>query len=292
MNVATGLSQKSNQVDESLYWKGKSMRIKLLSKTKIILLCVLPAFLSICVTCSLTRVVPIQIARVSQTEFFTQKFDFEKKEDIEKQDKNVDKIFTKLLGPKNWQNLKDHYGVKEIRDELIKNEMEIKSFMNFSIYIDPREQKEFLVEGTGRYFLIRKNGAIILTGDALIPLERHKFSEIDKGSVVIGVKIIISRVPNLTTYDSKSWLKYKIYFDTSMKEDRVYSIDYYKNHEVYLCTKDTKEECEDKNGKTLSNYDRLGNLIFQNAGKAKLWDFRGIELLRNDYKKLWRRSHK
>ncbi len=282
------------------------MREKLLSNSKIILLCVLPAFLSICAACSLTRVVPIQIARVSQTELYTQKFSLTKtktnspppdtnshhlKDKIQEQNQQVDKIFTKLLGPTNWQSLKDHYGVREIRDELFDNEMEIKGFMNFSIYIDPLDQDEFLVEGTGRYLLIRKNGAIILSGDSLIPLERHKFSEIDNGFVVISVTILITRVPKLTTYYSKSLLKYKIFFNTRMKKDRVYSIDYNKNHEVYLCTKDTKEECEDKSEKTLSNYESFGNLIFQDAGKAKLWDFRGIEILRDDYKKLWRRSH-
>ena len=284
------------------------MREKLLSNSKIILLCVLPAFLSICAACSLTRVVPIQIARVSQTELYTQKFSLTKtkanspppdtnshhlKDKIQEQNKQVDRIFTNLLGPTNWQNLKDHYGVKELRDELFDNEMEIKGFMNFSIYIDPIKQNEFLVEGTGRYFLIRKNGSIILSGDSLVPLERHKFSEIDNGFVLINVEIYISRVPKLTTYYSKSWIKYKIYFDTSMKKDRVYSIDYNnKKHEVHLCTKSTKEECEDKNGKTLSNYELLANLILHDAGKAKLWDFRGIEILRDDYKKIWKRSHK
>lgn len=238
--------------------------------------------------CSLTRVIPIQLVRVSQTESYLQTFSFLKPSQtandskdgspttIQGQNQRMDETFTKLLGPINWQNLKDLYGLGSLRNELIQNKIYLQGIMNVILYIDPVEHESFLLEGFGRYFLVRKKtSAILLSGDFHIPLKSHFLDELDRGFVIIDVKLFVTRVPEQITYLNEVPLRYKIYIDNRMKNDKIYSIDYTQKHKTYL---------ED---------DIIAEITLQDTGHgAKLIDLRGIGFLKNDYQKKLRESRK
>lgn len=242
------------------------------------------------VGCSITRVIPIQLARVSQMESYKQTFTFlkptlqEGTQDIDLlnriqyQTRKMDDIFIRLLGPINWQNLKDLYGLRSIRDELISKKIYIRGLISLTFYLDPVDQQSFTLEGMGRYFLIReKTGAILLIGDFHITSERHSLAVLDRGYIITNIELFTSRVPEQTTYIHEAPLKYKIFMDTSMKDDGIYSLDYTKEHEAYL-PRDLDEK--------LSIANLIGTLKIYETGKAmKLIDFRGLSFIRKDYEK-------
>ncbi|HHM04388.1 MAG TPA: hypothetical protein ENJ19_01420 [Gammaproteobacteria bacterium] len=239
----------------------------------------------------MTKLVPIQIARVSQTESYKQVFLFlEPPRDeagpvspdlplpsIAQQNARMDEVFSRMMGAQNWQQLKDLYGVNELREELIQQRIYIKGFINFTIYIDPVQQDLFVLEGFGRYFLIReKTGAILLSGDFWVPADPHTLSELDQGHIVVRVDLFVSRMPNQVTHLSESAVKYKIFVDTSMREHAVYSVDYDKNHFVYLAQATEKAN-------EVSTQPVAYMLLDRHGHEAKLLDLRGIGYLKNDY---------
>src|SRR5438874_7765715 len=204
----------------------------------------------LCITlagCSLTQIVPIQMARVSQTESYRQTFSFlassfserdrdqEGADTTQLQNQRIDRVFSRLLGPDNWQTLKNLYGLGSLREELIREEIFIQGLVNFTIYLDPLDHQSFVTEGMGRYFLIReKTKEILLSGDFQILGDRHFIDELDRDGMVVNVRLFTSRVPGQATYVHEAPLKYKIFIDTRMKRDGIYAIDYTKRHEVYL----------------------------------------------------------
>jgi|RhiMetdeSRZDD1v2_1073273.scaffolds.fasta_scaffold67178_1 hypothetical protein len=245
--------------------------------------------------CSLTQIVPIQMARVSQTESYRQTFSFlassvserDRNQDgadiTQFQNQRIDKVFSRLLGPDNWQTLKDLYGLGALREELIREEIFVQGLTNFTIYLDPLDHQSFVAEGMGRYFLIReKTKEILLSGDFQILGDRHFIDELDRGGLVVNVRLFTSRIPRQPTYIHEAPLKYKIFIDTRMKQDGIYAIDYTKRHQVYLA--------QDRDG-DLSGADMIGTFVMSQTGQAiKLIDFRGINFLRSDYEKKLREN--
>lgn len=237
--------------------------------------------------CGLMHVVPVQLARISQTETYIQKFSFLNELEncsyqgvsdlIEAQNIRMDKIFKELLGPMNWQNLKDLYGLDTVRSELIEKKIYLKGLINFTIYINPVRQDLFITEGSGRYFLIReKTSEILLSGDFYIKGDYHSINELNNGSLMLDVQLFVTRVPDRITYYKDVYLKYEIFIDTSMKENQVYSIDYNNRHKVYLM------ENEDDN--TTSDEKMIAELSFgKKGGESKLFDLRGLYFLKKDY---------
>jgi len=244
---------------------------------------------------SLYQVVPIQMARVNQTEAYTQTFDFQVPREntamhmIERTqwfNHQIDDVFLRLLGETNWQQIKDRYGLGTLREELLRKEVYVRGFFNFSTYLDPVSPEFFVAEGIGRFFLVRqKNRAILLSGDFYISPDRHARKDLDRGYVVLDIKLILSRIPEEVTYLHEAPLKYKIFFDTTLKQERVYLLDYKRRHEVHLPLADNE---------TLSDKTRIGSLQFdaksEQAIRSKLLDYRGTEFLRGDYEKMLRRS--
>lgn len=265
-----------------MYQKWRS-GLGLFLKTTLLVLCLFQA------GCGLMHVVPIQLARLSQTEIYTQKFSFLNELEncqyqgmsdiIEAQNKRMDNIFKELLGPMNWQNLKDLYGLDTVRSELIEKKIYLKGIINFTIYINPVRQDLFMAEGSGRYFLIREmTSEILLSGDFYIKGDYHSINELNNGSLMLDVKLFVTRVPDRITYYKDVYLKYEIFIDTSMKEDQIYSIDYNNKHKVYLM------ENEDDN-KT-SDEKMIAELsLGKKGGESKLFDLRGLNFLKKDYRK-------
>ena len=157
--------------------------------------------------------------------------------------------------------------------------MNVKVKINIIIYIYPTRHNVFLVEGFGRYFLVRdKTKAILLSGDFHIPLKRHNIEELDNGYITTAVDLFVTRVPNQTTYLKETFLVYKIFVDRTMAEKSVYSIDYNRDHNVYLI--------KDKDFSDISNSDPIAKMTFlltDDNKRSKLIDLRGMEFLRNDY---------
>lgn len=244
---------------------------------------------------SMTHVVPIQMARVSQTEAYTQTFDFQSPHENNAQhpidqmqwfNQRIDDVFLRLLGEANWQQIKDRYGLGALRDELLRKDIYVRGFFNFSTYLDPVSPEFFMTEGMGRFFLVRrKNHAILLSGDFHIAPERHSTEDLDRGYVVLDIALILSRIPEEVTYLHETSLKYKIYFDNSLKNKSVYRLDYQRQHEVHLPL--SGEEA-------LSGKTRIGSMRLDAkpdlAERFKLLDYRGTQFIRSDYEKMLRQS--
>jgi len=244
---------------------------------------------------SMTHVVPIQMARVNQLEAYTQTFDFQSAyednalhsiEQMQWFNQRIDDVFLRLLGEGNWQQIKDRYGLGALRDELLRKDIYVRGFFNFSTYLDPVSPESFMVEGMGRFFLVRrKNQAILLSGDFHILPDRHSTKDLDRGYVVLDIALILSRIPEEVTYLHETTLKYKIYFDNSLKNKSVYRLDYQRQHEVHLPLSDAEE---------LSGKTRIGGMRLDAKAdlteRFKLLDYRGTQFIRSDYEKMLRQS--
>lgn len=241
-------------------------------------------------SCSLLEVVPIQMARVTQTEYYEQYFTFleapstqleEKKNqsqsDEQSEFRKIDQVFNKLLGDKNWQNIKNLYGVGQFRNELVEHQIFIQGIINFVIYVDPSEQDLFFIEGMGSYYIIRKKTqAILLSGDFYIPLRQKSLYELEKGELIVDVELYVTRVPQQITYLKQIGLKYKIYLNKDLIKHEIFSIDYSAEHEVYLTDRTS-----------LPSNALIAYLKFpQNNRLVKLIDMRGRKFLTKDYREI------
>lgn len=245
-------------------------------------------------SCSMTQVVPIQASRIHQTEVYVQRFSFLDNLNAEKivqedqrtfaQTQKMDQIFTHLFGGMNWQNLKDLYGIGNIRNELITNKIYVRGIANFTIYLDPFDIDYFSIEGSGRFFVIRKKtDAILMTGDYIIGEKVHSVSDLKKGYLNLDVELFVSRIPNNVTYFHEVPLVYQIYIDNRLGEKGVFSIDYRKKHNVYFS--------ENNQIQTLLKGNNFANITIKAPkGATKLFDFRGIEFIRRDYQQLIKNS--
>lgn len=242
--------------------------------------------------CSLTQIAPVQIGRIQQSETFTQKFTFLDSAAARENDGNLsegqlfaqtrrmDRVFSQMLGDQNWQKLKDLYGLGNLRKELLDQEIYIRGFSQMTIYPDPFDGRYFSVDGSGRYFLIRKKSeAILLTGDFSFSDQSLSVADLQKGYVVLDINLFLIKIPGQLTYYHEAPIKYKIYIDNSLGEHGIYSIDYNKIHLSFLAT--TGEELSEANAYATITFDAPKR-------PTKLWDFRGIQFMRRDYEQLMR----
>ena len=233
------------------------------------------------------RVLPIQLGRVTQTESYQQRFIF--KEDnnqnltdlsAEQQaqlDARLDQTFNILLGAKNWQHLKNLYGVDAIRTELFGNAIHIDGLMNFTAYLDPESVDYAIIEGSGRFFTIRENnGEILQSGDFHIEPQRYKLSAIQSGCIPVETTIFTTRIPGKTTYYKNALIQYDLYFKKIKNDKRAFTIDYDRPHPSYI----------DLNGD--GHYDsseHFADLIFNGRHhQAKIFDFAGLNFIKDDYR--------
>ena len=244
------------------------------------------------------RQVPIQIARVTQTESYKQTFRIEtpltknmkNPEKDHKLDERMDKIFTSLIGPRNWQYLKNLYGVSDIRDELIKGKIHMDGLINFVVYLDPTDLDYIVIEGSGRYFAIRdKTSAILMSGDFYIPPQRNFIGSLDNssknsptnglisGCIPLDIKIYTTRIPGKTTYYKDVKVRYELNIDTTNKEHNAYSINYEKNHSAYLDI--------DNDGSFDKDRDFIASLEMKSRyQQVKLFDLSGMAFIKKNYR--------
>ncbi|HEC19021.1 MAG TPA: hypothetical protein ENI97_06715 [Gammaproteobacteria bacterium] len=231
------------------------------------------------------RQVPIQMTRVTQTESYTQTFRLnnafiDRKEQPARDqalDENMDKIFTTMIGAKNWQYLKDLYGISTIRDELIDGKIHMDGLITFNAYIDPTDLKHLVIEGSGRYFAIRdKTDAILMSGNFQIPPQRYRIKTLDRGCIPLDIKLYTTRIPGKTTYFKKTLIHYDLNIDTSNAEYKAYALIYDNPHAAYLDL--------DNNGIFDPETEHIANLNMTNKyHHVKIFDLRGLNLIKMNY---------
>lgn len=243
---------------------------------------------------SITKFVPIQMARVPQTEAFEQIFTlqdtahtpnwlFEGLAVVQPPSKDtyMDAVFSRLIGRRNWQHLKDLYVVENLPKEIESGDIFMRGSINLVMYLHPINHKKFVVEGFGRFFIIRKNNKeILLSGDFHVIPERHDISEFEQGFLLLNNEFFVSRIPARTTYYWKSSIAIRVALDTRLKGDKIYALDYNAEHHVYLLY-DGGADSNTEDASVL-----IGTLTFEKKNHmSKFIDLRGIQFMEDDYKK-------
>ena len=233
------------------------------------------------------RQIPIQMARVTQTDSYTQTFildiadnatNTELSIDARQQlDARMDQIFIKLIGARNWQYLKNLYGVSSIRDELINKRIHMEGLVNFTAYLDPINNRYVIMEGSGRFFAVRnKTGEILLSGDYHIAPQRYKIDDFESGCIPMETNIYTTRIPGKPTYYKDAIIQYDLIINNEDINNNTFSVDYRREHFAYI----------DLNSD--NNYD--ASEIFASLklkGRhhhAKLLDLSGLSFVKNNYK--------
>lgn len=225
--------------------------------------------------CAMPRLIPVQMARVAQLESYEQFFTIgQAKGTSEAEQMNamaeIDGVFGEMIGDSNWQALKDLYGFGAIRYELGQEKISLRGSFAMMIYLDPTSQDAFLIEGQGRYFLIRRDdGLIMLQGAFVVQPSRHRIAELDGGVLPVDIELITTRIPGKETYYHESKVVYEIEIDTSLSREGIYALDYAAKHKVFLSGNEI-------------GYLTLDTLATSGPGE-KLIDLRGRQFLKNDY---------
>lgn len=234
------------------------------------------------------RIVPIQMVRVTQTESFKQTFDGLRMEQAERdvltrpanwdQNRKIDEVFNALLGTYNFQKIKDRYGLSAVRDELLAGSIVSEGMLNFTLYINPHDHSQFLIEGTGRYFIVRSStGEIMLSGDFKIPLQIHQLDALQKGQVPVNISLYASDIGGNSAHFHMAQLIYNVSVSKIEANKKTYAIK--RNgfrHGVYLL-KGFGEE-------TIDNAIHIGNMQFEDDdSQSKIIDLRGLKMVRKDY---------
>lgn len=239
--------------------------------------------------CESVKVVPIQMARISQIEVYEQTFQFTEApwpptrehdlEQLRRVNAQMDSYLRFMVGPENWQTLKDRYGMSTMREELLNRELRIRGYLQAVISLNPYRDDRFHFEGTGRFFLIReRTGEILLNGDFHLIPKVHPVDQLKAGHIDVDVRQIITRIPGESTHLHDTTVRYRIQIDKSRGRKDVYAIDYRAAHPVYLIEDPAHERTEDAA--------LIGHLYFdERLAGAKLIDLRGRELLRDDYRR-------
>ena len=233
------------------------------------------------------RQVPIQMSRVPQTDSYKQTYvidvdQVKSNEELtktEKQDKRMDQIFNTLIGEKNWQNLKNLYGVNDIRDEVVSGDVSMEGTINFTAYLDPVDQNYIVLEGSGRFFAIRNRikssqeqlKTILLSGDYHIVPQRYPISSLKSTCIPMDIKIYTTRIPGKITYYHDATIRYDLRIKSYKKN--VYSLNYQSEHKGYLDM--------DNDGEYKSNEYMASLKMNSEYYHVKLIDLSGLEFIKN-----------
>jgi len=133
------------------------------------------------------------------------------------------------------------------------------------------------LEGSGRYFAIRdKTGAILISGDFHVAPQRFSIKTIAGGCLALDNRLYIARIPGKTTYFKDILVRHDLMIDTTNAADKAFSIDYSKQHPVYLDL--------DKDNKYDPIVERIGDLTIDDLNhQVKLFDIRGMLFIKQNY---------
>ncbi len=232
------------------------------------------------------RQIPIQMARATQTDSYKQIFQLDpgnggSLESISAEargafDKRMDLIFTKLIGSRNWQHMKNLYGVNSIREELFARQIHMEGLVSFSTYLDPLDHDYVIMEGSGRFFAVRKKtGIIMMSGDFHVTPQRYRIHKLRKGCIPMEVVTYTTRIPGKPTYYNNTVIHYDLRIKTVGDEKKAFSVDYDSQHEAFLDL--------NSNDKYETN-ELIGTMQLNGRySQAKLLDLNGIEFIRKAY---------
>jgi len=211
------------------------------------------------------RMVPIQTARVTQMEFYRQWYTF-------RDAQHAKNVFSKLLGKDNWRVLEAHKTHADIVEDLLKQRIEAHGSILFTISLVPTAHDSFFVDGSGRYFMVRKTtNEIILSGDFYVKNKRYSIKNLDKGRLLMDIKQYVVRyfAPNEINYFQDVPISFSIQMDTKLADKSIYSIAYGPESRHVV----------------LFDNEIIGFLEFDKSTprEDKLIDLRGRELILDDY---------
>ncbi len=216
------------------------------------------------------RPVPIQTARVAQMDFYRQYYDFDHLQETNE----VVEIITSLVGSRNYNLLLRKVKLRNTLKAYLRDSLEVRGALMFSIYLMPTDLDSFFIDGIGRYALIYKEtNNILFSGDFYIKNNRFSVSDLDKDTLTVQItqSLVRHSHPDSISYFESDSIYFKIKMLTLSKEKGIYVIDYrpmvehpvvYRSHTIgYL------------------KFDDLP------ANRYKLIDLRGRGLIKRDYDK-------
>ena len=207
------------------------------------------------------RMVPVQMARVTQIETYEQWYEFSN-------ETYAGEVFEKIIGTKNWQTLIDHQLHKGIVQDVLRKKVLVRGNLVFTLSLAPRDHDRFFVEGVGRYQVIRTTtNEILFSADYHILDNIHSINDLRKNKIlVIETRQRLTKhfAPARPDYYHDFVLKFRLYMRKITKN--VYALDYDRKHDFLI------------------DNDVVGYLHFFKPKHAnKLIDLRGLDLLYDDY---------
>jgi hypothetical protein len=241
--------------------------------------------------------IPIQFTRITQTEEYEQVFRFRSPEGDPGLYEELERVFTKLVGKANWENVRDAHSdkMKHIRAGKVK----LRGRISATMYLHPTNHKYFVLEGSGRYHMLDwerdENPEILLSGDFVIPSKCHDIQKLSESKkIVIDVMLYLSHVPaqrefleapgaELPTADNflvparyyEVKLQYELDFVPDVKDENVYLVRY-----------------RDPDGnlhphRVLIEGEQVADMFLISANSNyKILDLRGLEYVQRDYAKV------
>jgi|GEM_PF-3469356 len=214
------------------------------------------------------RVVPVQMARVSLTERFSQGF-FDKPGGVSNSE--MTRTVQELLGPKNYEALLRK--APERVDQLKNQGCESRGFANFGLAVVPgsirsKQDFDFFVTGNGSYSIVlKRDDAVFYTSAFQLVEEIHSAAELRNGLLKVHFRqqLIGHYASDPKNFTNESVVEVQVRLKTI--ESGVYSLDYQVPHEIQV------------------NSRFVGYLRFELPvlPKAKLIDLRGLKYVRNKY---------
>ncbi|BBM87911.1 hypothetical protein [Candidatus Uabimicrobium amorphum] len=223
---------------------------------KLMLLTLALLFLQSC------RVAPIQMARVTQIDSYKQTYNF-------KDESQAARALEKLMGQKNWEILIDYLGSSEYFQELQSKNIFVKGSFVMSITLNPKDHNRFLVEGFGRYYVVRnKTNEVLFSADYRIIEKQHTIDDFQKKKV-LNVDVQHSMIRHFPTEGEKNFYHeapFNMNIFVTSTTDGVYTLNYDKEHELVI------------------DGEVVGNMYFaKSLAQQKLIDLRDMGYVKNDY---------
>lgn len=223
--------------------------------------------------CSFPKI-PIQSARINQIDFYKQYYDFKSDTTF------ADRVFSQLMGKRNWDTFKKYYVSSKLLEATDNKMLYIEGALSYIIHLVPSELDSFFVDGIGRYFLIHENDQddkkIIMTGDFYIKNRRYALSVLEKGAMEVEISPFLLRYIGLDDPEYNYATNVPVTFNIQLKslsaQEKIFQIDYSANHFVTFAA------------------DTIGYMIYDQSNRDKIIDLRGIEHIRDDYKKIIERN--
>lgn len=208
-----------------------------------------------------TKIVPIQMARVVQVARYTQNYKFEN-------DEQARNILIKVVGPKNWKIIEDHYVFGDVVQDMMEGRFVIEGRIIFTLSLDPQNHDKFYIDGFGKYHLHRKttNETILSADFDIVSAKAFSLSDVrDNGYLELEVTKNYTRyfAPEQGNFYHQSPLRFRL-FIKQIKEN-VYMVDYNRKHDVFVA-----EEL-------------LGELEFKPPYRHMVIDLRSLQYLKDDY---------